>query len=94
MKNELRKTRCCFTGPGPQMLKREEDDVKVDLENSILKAVSEGYTTFISGIAPGVEIWAAEIVIRLKQGSPGLHLVAVIPFPGFDEEWEGQLPTT
>lgn len=88
MKDELRKTRCCFTGHRPQMLKRQEDDIKVDLENSILKAISEGYTTFISGMAYGVDIWAAEIVVRLKKSNPGLHLVAAIPFPGFDEAWE------
>ena len=70
------------------MLKRQEDDIKVDLENSILKAVSEGYTTFISGMAYGVDIWAAEIVVRLKKSNPGLHLIAAIPFPGFDEAWE------
>ena len=87
MTDDLRKTRCCFTGHRPQFLKRPEDDIKVDLENSILKAMVEGYTTFISGMAYGIDIWAAEIVVRLKSGHPELHLVAAIPFPGFDEAW-------
>ncbi len=88
MTDDLRRTRCCFTGHRPQFLKRPEDDIKVDLENSILKAVSEGCTTFISGMAYGVDIWAAEIVVRLMERDPRLHLVAAIPFPGFDEGWE------
>ena len=88
MKDDLRKLRCCFTGHRPQSLKRLEDDIKVDLENSIRKAVAEGYTTFISGMCYGVDIWAAEIVVRLKQSNPKLHLIAAIPFPGFDEAWE------
>ena len=88
MKDDLRKTRCCFTGHRPHLLKRQEDDIKVDLENAILHAVSEGFTTLISGMAPGVDIWAAEIVVRLKQSRPELHLVAAIPYPGFDERWE------
>ena len=88
MRDELRSSRCCFAGQIPQALKRPEDDVKVDLENRILAAVSEGYTTFISGLSPGTDIWAAEIVVRLKTVLPRLHLVAAIPFPGFDREWE------
>ena len=88
MADDLRRTRCCFTGHRPQYLKRPEDDIKVDLENSILKEIAEGYTTFVSGMAYGVDIWAAEIVVRLKERNPKLHLVAAIPYPGFDEAWE------
>ena len=83
----LRKTRCCFTGHRPQSLKRPVDDIKIDLENSILSAINEGYTTFISGLAYGVDIWAAEIVIRLKDRFSNLHLVAAVPFPDFAEQW-------
>ena len=86
--DDLRKTRCCFTGHRPQFLKRLEDDIKVDLENSILQAISERYTTFITGMACGVDIWATEIVVRLKERDPKLHLVAAIPYPGFDEPWK------
>ncbi len=40
-------------------------------------------------MAYGVDIWAAEIVLRLKDSThPELHLVAAIPYPGFDEAWE------
>ena len=40
---EKRAHRCCFLGtiPGP----RPVDDVKVALENRILEAIKEGYTT-------------------------------------------------
>ncbi len=84
---EKRKRRCCLTGPSPGELKRPEDDIRVDLENAILEAVRQGCTTFVSGMTPGPEIWGAEIVIRLQDRFPELHLVAVIPFPGFDAEW-------
>ncbi len=84
----MRNKRCCIAGYAPQALKRPEDDVRVDLENCILSAIGEGYTTFISGLDRGVGIWAAEIVVRLKDGGTGLHLVAAVPWPGFDEEWE------
>ncbi len=88
MKDELRLTRCCLIGQVPQMLKRPEDDVKVDLENSILRSISEGTLSFVSGLDRGVGIWAAEIVLRLKRDNPSLHLIAAVPCPGFDEAWE------
>ncbi len=84
---EKRKRRCCCIGPFPEELKRPVDDVKVDLENAIRSAVAKGYNTFVTGMAYGVDIWAAEIVLRLRALHQDLHLVAVIPYPGFDEEW-------
>lgn len=82
-----RKARCAFAGHRPQYLKRPEDDIKVELENAIMVAIRDGYTTFISGGAYGVDIWAAEIVTRLRERNPSLHLIAAIPFPGFEEAW-------
>ena len=82
-----RKVRCAFTGHRPQYLKRPEDDIKVELENAIMAAIRDGYTTFISGGAYGVDIWAEEIVTRLRTRNPALHLIAAIPFPGFEEAW-------
>lgn len=87
---EKRKTRCCFTGHRPQKLKRPIDDIKVDLENEILHAISDGYTTFITGMAYGTDIWAGNIVVRLKDRFPDLKLIAAIPFPGFSEGWDDE----
>lgn len=86
---EKRKTRCCFTGAAPDQLRRPIDDIKVDLENEILRAVKEGCTTFISGMAPGTDIWAGNIVVRLKDRFPDLKLIAALPFPGFADDLEG-----
>ena len=36
------------------------------LEEKIREAIDDGFVTFISGMAWGVDIWAAEIVLRLK----------------------------
>ena len=52
---ELRLHRCCFTGHRPEKLKKTEEEIKKGLEEAILKAVSEGYTTFITGMARGVD---------------------------------------
>ena len=62
----------------------------MDLENGVMAAAREGLKTFVCGLDRGVGIWGAEIVVRLKDQFPdmGLRLVACIPHPGFDAEWE------
>ena len=84
---ELRKHRCCFTGHRPEKLHKPEEQIKKDLEVSILQAVDDGFVTFISGMARGVDIWAAEIVLRLRESNPAIHLVAASPYRGFESRW-------
>ena len=84
---ELRSHRCCFTGHRPEKLKRSENEIKKGLEEAILKAIHDGYTTFITGMARGVDIWAGQIVLRLRQDNPDLRLIAALPYPGCDGRW-------
>lgn len=84
---ELRNRRCCFTGHRPEKLKRSEEEIKKGLEEAILKAINDGYTTFITGMARGVDIWAGQIVLMLRQSNPDLHLIAALPYPGCDSRW-------
>ena len=84
---ELRKHRCCFTGHRPEKLHKPEEQIKKDLEEAILQAVDEGFVTFISGMARGVDIWAAEIVLRLRESNPAIHLVAASPYRGLESRW-------
>lgn len=84
---ELRLHRCCFTGHRPHKLNAPEHIVIQQLRQSILHAISEGYVTFISGMAWGVDIWAAEIVLELKKQFP-IHLIAAVPYDGFEKSWD------
>ena len=84
---ELRKHRCCFTGHRPEKLHKPEEQIKKDLEVAILQAVDDGFVTFISGMARGVDIWAAEIVLRLRESNPAIHLVAASPYRRFESRW-------
>ena len=61
---------CCFTGHRPEKLKRNETQVKEALERAIEAAVSRGFTHFISGMARGVDLWAAQLVLELKKQNP------------------------
>ena len=82
--------RCCFTGHRPQKLRRTEKEIKADLETAIQQAIADGYTTFITGMAYGVDIWAGQIVVRLRKGNPALHLIAAVPFRGFEGRWSSE----
>lgn len=61
---ELRKRSCCFTGR-LEKLTMPEIEIKAALESEIQAAIAEGYQIFISGMARGVDLWAAESVLWL-----------------------------
>lgn len=84
---ELRLHRCCFTGHRPEKLIRSEAEIKKDLEAAILQAINDGFVTFITGMARGVDIWAAEIVLQLRKHNPNLHLITASPYEGFESRW-------
>lgn len=83
--NELRKHRCCFTGHRPNKLNLTEKEVKKLLEKAIDEAIADGYVTFISGMASGVDIWGAEIVLDRKKSNKDLHLICALPHPNFEK---------
>ena len=58
------------------------------LERCIRQAIADGYVTFISGMAWGVDIWAAEIILKLKYEGYPIHLVAAVPYDGFEKSWD------
>jgi len=63
---ELRKHRCCFTGHRPEKLNISEEQLCVRLGQEIDQAIEDGFTTFISGMAKGVDICAAELVLKRR----------------------------
>lgn len=86
MENEKRLHRCCFTGHHPEKLSLSEGEIKPLLETAVDNAISDGYVTFITGMAEGVDIWAAEIVLEKKKHNTALHLICAIPHPGFENK--------
>ncbi len=84
---EKRLHRCCFTGQRPEKLDAPEEAVKNWLSEQIDCAIAAGYTTFISGCAMGVDIWAGQLVLQKKAENPALRLIAATPWPGFANRW-------
>lgn len=87
--NELRKHRCCFTGHRPDKLNITEEELRRLLETEIRRAIARGFTTFITGMAMGTDLVAAEIVLRLREQNQRLKLICALPHPGFGLHWGG-----
>ena len=81
---KLRLHRCCFTGHRPDKMGLGEKEIKPLLEKAIDDAIAEGYVTFITGMAMGTDIWAAEIVLERKKTNKDLHLICALPHPNFE----------
>ncbi len=86
---ELRKHRCCFTGHRPEKLSIPEKRLALLLEAEIRKAIDGGFTTYITGMAKGTDLVAAEIVLRLRKQDDRLKLICALPHPGFGLHWGG-----
>jgi uncharacterized phage-like protein YoqJ len=84
---DLRLHRCCFTGHRPEKLNTSEKEVKAALRKQIDQAVHDGFTVFITGMARGVDLWAAEIVLDLRKRNKEIRLICAIPHDGFEARW-------
>ena len=88
-----RRYRCCFTGHRPEKLNSNEAAIKVMLSHAIDQAIQDGFVTFISGMARGVDIWAAELLLERRAVTPSLHLICALPYSGFERRWNPQWQT-
>lgn len=87
--------KCAFTGHRPQSLPfgfNETDErcvaLKQTLRTEIIKLIeNEGVTHFITGMAIGVDMYAAEIVLGLKASYPGITLESAIPCESQAAKW-------
>lgn len=84
---EKRMHRVCFTGHRPERLHMREEVVKSALLSEIIKAIYDGKNVFISGMARGVDLWAAEIIVGLREEYPELKLICASPYEGFEKCW-------
>ncbi len=88
MSNENKKYCCCFTGHRPEKLNISTEKIKEKLREAIKDSINQGYRTFISGMALGVDIWAAEIVLDEREKEKNIRLICALPYDGFEKKWE------
>lgn len=82
--------RCCFTGHRPEKLHSSEILVKAALVKEIWTAYQAGFRTFLTGMARGVDIWAGELVLRLRSSHQDVHLICVLSHPDFEKRWDAE----
>ena len=85
---------CAFTGHRPKSFPWKYDETAYDcvllketLAEQIKLLAERGVTEFLSGMAQGVDLWAAEIVLELKKKNPALRLHCVLPCEGQERKW-------
>lgn len=75
----MKEKTCCVTGhrdiPAEQI-----GYIKEPLEREVDRAISEGFTCFISGFAVGVDLLFAEIITEKIAENPTIKLIAAIPY--------------
>ena len=89
---------CCFTGHRPEHLPWGEDesesaceDFRRRLTAAVEAAMETGFRRFYCGMARGVDMMAARIVLRLRDSKDfqGIRLIAVCPFMNQQKAWRG-----
>lgn len=93
MKNKLYMS-CAFTGHRPAKFpwKYDEKDHRcVELKSVLARQIDNlaaaGVTDFYSGMALGVDTWAAMAVLDLRERNPAIKLHCVLPCEGQEAKW-------
>jgi len=88
---------CAFTGYRPQKLPFGFDEAdprceafKARIATAIEERAGEGYTHFISGGALGMDMFAAEAVLKLRNELPWITLEIAVPFEGQSSKWNDE----
>ncbi|HJI18414.1 SLOG family protein [Alistipes sp.] len=74
----------CVAFTGHRRYRGEADDALAQTVEELCRA---GFRTFLSGMALGFDLAAAETVLVLRRRFPGIRLVAAIPCPGQAERY-------
>ena len=77
---------CCFTGHRFENDLNQEDAIRPLLDKAIDKVIDAGYVVFISGMAVGTDVWAAEIIASKKKSNKDIKLICALPHPGFEKK--------
>jgi len=69
-----------FSAHRTELLDMSKRKIKARLEKAIDSAIENGFNTFLSGMSPGVDTWAAEIVLKKRKKNKAIRLICVLPF--------------
>lgn len=85
---------CAFTGHRPKSFPWKYNEAAPDcvllkevLTEQIKVLADRGVTDFLSGMAQGVDLWCAQIVLELRKKNPALRLHCILPREGQESRW-------
>ena len=85
---------CAFTGHRPKSFPWKYNEntpdciaLKKVLTEQIKVLTDRGVTDFLSGMAQGVDLWSAQIVLGFQKSNPALKLHCVLPHERQAEKW-------
>ena len=85
---------CAFTGHRPKSFPWKYNEAAPDcvllkevLTEQIKVLADRGVTDFLSGMAQGVDLWCAQIVLELRKKNPALRLHCILPCEGQESRW-------
>lgn len=85
---------CAFTGHRPKKLPWRNDEtapecaaLKAMLTEQIAALIEKGFTHFMSGMAEGTDVWAAQSVLAFREENPALKLHCILPCFNQSEKW-------
>ncbi|WP_258106871.1 DUF1273 domain-containing protein [Christensenella minuta] len=85
---------CAFTGHRPTKFSFGYDEknekcirLKMVMAQQISALIKGSVSTFYTGMALGVDQWAAEIILDLKRQHPHIKLIAVLPCEAQADKW-------
>ncbi len=90
---------CAITGHRPTRFKWKYNEtnngckrLKKRMRDQFILLYEKGFRRFYVGGALGVDLWAGEIILRLKEQPEysDIELVVVLPFPSHDEGWDAR----
>jgi len=94
--NAMREKTVCFSGHRPAKLPFKGDtnapETKILISmiyKEIQNSIDEGYDTFITGVAKGVDLWAGSLVADIKSTSPEIKLISAVPYKSYGVKWKG-----
>lgn len=88
------KMACAFTGHRPERFSFGYDEsderclrIKSLMAEWITAFIIGGVRTFYTGMALGIDQWAASIVLNMKQQHSGIRLIALVPCKTQADRW-------
>ena len=90
----MKTTTCAFAGHRLHKFPWKDNEadprcmaLKAVLMEQIAMLVEAGVSEYVTGGADGVDCWAAEIVLGLREKNPALKLRCVLPHEGQADRW-------